>query len=236
MKILLRSFLKQTNRLVLEWVPLSSTQTPSVQHISSTFGPHLFSPKNPSVPHQKPLSSTQTPQFHTKKPSVPPPLSSTPKNPQFHTKKALYKRALQFFFSQTENAVWNGRKFDKFNCWRAWLRTRRCSRKNSTTMREWNSAGIKWIRIWTKMCWFKQLNLSNFLPFHTAFSERKKTVKLAYGTEGVELRGFWCGTEGFVLNWGVFGGELRDFGAEKEWPFCVELMCWTEGGVELRGT
>ena len=30
--------------------------------------------------------------------------------------------------------------------------------------------------------------------------------------------------------------ELRDFGAEKEWPFCVELMCWTEGGVELRGT
>ena len=30
--------------------------------------------------------------------------------------------------------------------------------------------------------------------------------------------------------------ELRDFGAEKEWPFCVELMCGTEGGVELRGT
>ena len=37
--------------------PLSSTQTPSVQHISSTSGPHLFSPKNPWVPHQKPLSS-----------------------------------------------------------------------------------------------------------------------------------------------------------------------------------
>ena len=25
-------------------------------------------------------------------------------------------------------------------------------------------------------------------------------------------------------------------GAEKEWPFCVELMCGAEGGVELRGT
>ena len=31
--------------------------------------------------------------------------------------------------------------------------------------------------------------------------------------ECVELRGFWCGTEGFVLN-SVrgFGVELRDFG------------------------
>ena len=29
--------------------------------------------------------------------------------------------------------------------------------------------------------------------------------------------------------------ELRDFWAEKEWPVCVELMCLTEGGVELRG-
>ena len=45
----------------------------------------------------------------------------------------------------------------------------------------------------------------------------------------VELRVFWNGTEGGVLNWGVFGVELRDFGAEKEWPFCLELMCWTEG-------
>ena len=45
-----------------------------------------------------------------------------------------------------------------------------------------------------------------------------------FGIEGcVELRGFWCGTEKFLR-------------AEKEWSFCVELMCWTEGGVELRGT
>ena len=39
-------------------VPLSSTQTPSVQHLSSTSEPHLFSPQNPSVQHQNPLSST----------------------------------------------------------------------------------------------------------------------------------------------------------------------------------
>ena len=67
----------------------------------------------------------------------------------------------------------------------------------------------------------------------------------------VELRGFRCGTEGVsVLNWGVFGVELRGLcwtegflvwnwgilGAEKELPFCVELMCWTEGDVELRRT
>ena len=26
-----------------------------------------------------------------------------------------------------------------------------------------------------------------------------------------------------VLNWGVFGVELRDFGAEKEWSCCVEI-------------
>ena len=41
---------------------------------------------------------------------------------------------------------------------------------------------------------------------------------------GVELSGVW--------NWEGFGVEPR---AEKEWPFCVELMCWTEEGVELRG-
>ena len=48
------------------------------------------------------------------------------------------------------------------------------------------------------------------------------------GTEGgVELRGGW--TEGFlVFNWGISG-------AEKERPFCVELMCWTEGDPNLSG-
>ena len=58
----------------LSGVPLSSKQTPSVQHISSTFGPHLFSHKNPSVSHRKPFSSN--------------PLSSTPITPQFHAKNA----------------------------------------------------------------------------------------------------------------------------------------------------
>ena len=49
-----------------------------------------------------------------------------------------------------------------------------------------------------------------------------------------------------MLNWGVFGVELSGvevrgvrkwgvLGAEKEWPFCMELMWWTEGDVELRG-
>ena len=66
-------------------------------------------------------------------------------------------------------------------------------------------------------------------------------------TEGFLVwNGGMCGTEGFlVLNRGVFGMELRRFRrrtegcvelrsfgvelrilrAEKEWPFCVELMC-----------
>ena len=48
------------------------------------------------------------------------------------------------------------------------------------------------------------------------------------GTEEcVELRGFKCGTEGVVLNWGVFGVELRDFwgwkGVVQKWNWCVEL-------------
>ena len=78
-------------------VPLSSTQTPSFQHISFTQGPHFISPKypsvphqnpsvphkNPSVPHLKPLSSIP-PQFHTRNPSVQAPLSSIPKTPQFN--------------------------------------------------------------------------------------------------------------------------------------------------------
>ena len=61
-------------------VLLSSTQTPSVQHNSSTQAPHLFSTQNSSVQHQKPLSLTpKTPLFHAKNPSVQhlKPLSST---------------------------------------------------------------------------------------------------------------------------------------------------------------
>ena len=33
----------------------------------------------------------------------------------------------------------------------------------------------------------------------------------------------------FVLNWGDFGVELRDFGGWKGVALCVELMCWTDG-------
>ena len=35
----------------------------------------------------------------------------------------------------------------------------------------------------------------------------------------MKLRDSKCRTEGFLVwNFGIFG-------AEKEWPFCVELMC-----------
>ena len=41
------------------------------------------------------------------------------------------------------------------------------------------------------------------------------------------MRGFWCGTEGVVLNWGVFDVELRVFwgwkGVVQKWNRCVEL-------------
>ena len=68
------------NILKLLNFPLSSTQTPSVQHIDSTQGPHVFNTQNPSVQHQnlsvqhqKPLSSTHFSVPHQK------PLGSTPK-------------------------------------------------------------------------------------------------------------------------------------------------------------
>ena len=58
-------------------------------------GPHLFSTQNPSVPHQKPLSSTPESLSSTQKTlgSTPPQfnilLSSKPKTPQFNTKTPL---------------------------------------------------------------------------------------------------------------------------------------------------
>ena len=65
------------------------------------------------------------------------------------------------------------------------------------------------------------------------------------GTEGflvwnwggcVELRGFWCGTEGVVLNWGIFDVELRDFrswkGAEKALLCGTDVLNWGGCGTE----
>ena len=81
----IRSFRKDLFRYhfySLFWVPLSSTQTSSVQHISFTRQPHLFSPQNPSVPHKKPLNFTHSSVPHHK------PLSLTQKK---LTKIALYK-------------------------------------------------------------------------------------------------------------------------------------------------
>ena len=59
-------------------VSISSTQTPSVQHISSTEAPKILSSKKPHL-FQHPKS-----------------LSFTPKTPQFNTKKILVQHSLQF--------------------------------------------------------------------------------------------------------------------------------------------
>ena len=127
-------------KLIVFIKSLKIRENPSVPHIGSTQGPHLFSTENLSVPHQEPLSST-------------------PKSPQFDTP-----------FSSEEFLVWN------------------------------------------------------------------------LGVSGVEPRRFRCGTGGFFgWNWGVCWTEefsvwkLAILGAEKEWPFWVELMCWTEGVWDWRG-
>ena len=76
---------------------------PSVPHLFSsthqfhTNVPILFSPKNPSVPHQKPLGSTpQTLQFHT-------PLNSTPKTFQFHRSPQFHTKTPQFHTKDPSN-------------------------------------------------------------------------------------------------------------------------------------
>ena len=78
-------------------LPLSST------HQFHTKRALFFSPQNPSVPHEKPHSSThpsvphekppsstsETPQFNTKTPQFQTPLSSIPKTPLFPHLKPL---------------------------------------------------------------------------------------------------------------------------------------------------
>ena len=122
----------------IERVPISSTQTPSVQHISSTQWLRLFSIHDPSVQHQKPLSWTR--------PSVQHPLGSThPSVP--HPPRSTHKN----------------RHYVELNGLRCWT--------EGFLVFNW---GVRW-------------------------------------------------TEGFlVLYWGIFGPE-------REWPFCVELLSWTEG-------
>ena len=76
-------------KIVIYRVPLSSTQTPLVQHIGSTHGPNLFGSLNPSVQHNKSLSSTpKTPQFNTL-------LSITPKNPSSTQTAVPYKGCVE---------------------------------------------------------------------------------------------------------------------------------------------
>ena len=98
-------------KIVIYRVPLSSTQTPLVQHIGSTHGAHHSSTENPSVQHEKFLSSTpKTHEFNTKTPSVPhqKPLSSAPKTPQFPTKNHPLDKnyvELKGFWCGTEDCV-----------------------------------------------------------------------------------------------------------------------------------
>ena len=52
---------------------------------------------------------------------------------------------------------------------------------------------------------------------------------------------FWCWTDGcvehivFCVNLTVFVLNWRILEAEKEWLFCVELMCWTDGVLNWGG-
>ena len=168
-------------KIFLLWkgILLSSTHTPSVQHIGSTQGPHLFSTRNPSVPHQNPLSST-------------------PKTPQnwrvCWTEECVELRA----FCVKLRGVWNWRVFG-VELWNFWCWTERFLVWNWGRW-IWGVCGVDLRAVW------------NWRVF------------------GVEPRGFWCGSERFLVwNSGISG-------AEKEWLFCVELLRWTEGGLELRGT
>ena len=103
------NFISNFKLLKILRVPVSSTQTSSVQHIGSTQGLYLFSTRNPQF-HTKHPSVPPNPQFHnkisqinTKTPSVPhqksissTPLSSKPKPPQFYTKNLSVQHTPQF--------------------------------------------------------------------------------------------------------------------------------------------
>ena len=91
---------------------LSSTAKPPQFHTKNpSVTPPQFHTENPSVPHRKPLSSTHTPQFHTKNPqfhtenssvSHQQPLSSTPK------KTYCKARLLRAFFGVELRDFWCG--------------------------------------------------------------------------------------------------------------------------------
>ena len=62
----------------------------------------------------------------------------------------------------------------------------------------------------------------NFSSTH----KKRQSVELMFFC--VELTVFlWWTDAFFVWNW-------RIFGTGKEWPFCVELTCWSEGDLFLR--
>ena len=123
--------------------------SPSVQHISSTQKDHSFSgpkipqfhTKNPSVLHQKPLSSTlKTRQFHTPLSSTPKPLTSAPKTFRFNTPLSSTLKTTQFNTLLRQKIAagcvelrgsvelrgrWNWGVFcvemKDFRCWKVWF-------------------------------------------------------------------------------------------------------------------
>ena len=160
---------------------------PSVQHISSTHEPHLFSPQNPSVPHQQPLSSTQPPQFHTINPSVQHrnPLRSTQKTPQSHPLSST--RSPQFY-TENPSVPTPPLSFTP--------KTPQFHTKKSSIYALYK--GTEGFLVWNWGVFGVELRgggTEGFLVWN-------------WGVFGVELRGFRCWTEGFLVwNWGIFGAE-----------------------------
>ena len=94
-------------------VPLSSTP-PSVQHMSSTQGPHLFSHLNPWVQHQK------TPKFNTKNPAVNTENPSVQHIPEFNTNNPSVQHSflgLNWGFFGVELRDFGGCKRVALLCW-----------------------------------------------------------------------------------------------------------------------
>ena len=169
--------------------------------------PHqeLLSSTHPSVPHQKPLSSTF--------------LSSTTKTPQLNTetfsvpdRKPLSStlKTVQHILSSTQKVF---------------------GKKPPVPIRKALSFTLKPLTSTPKTPEFKTKKLAYLELFLSLFCVEPRGFRcwtgeflvLNWGVFGVELRGFRCWTEGFLV-WiiGIFGGV-------KVWPFCVEVMCWTEG-------
>ena len=90
---------------------------------------------------------------------------------------------------------------------------------------------------WTDgfLCWTdKCIDLKLFMCFHDVFVLNWRFNVLNWQVLTWSflyvLMTYVCWTDAFcMLNWQILG-------AEKGWPFYVELMCWSYGCVELSGS